>query len=128
MAITKETLLRAPKLKMEEVDVGNIGLVRFSELNCADRLAFSEEFAKTKGEERSITDSMRSSLRFVAQALRDDEWGPMFPTDELDDAVEALLRWPLDDVRALIEACNKVNGLGEEELKEEVGNSDGDPS
>lgn len=125
MAISKADLLNAPDLATSVVEVEGLGEVRLRELTTAQRLTFMESFS-TDADDRTATDNVRANLRFVVQSLVDDDDAPLFGPDEIDEGVEALMERPIDQVMALISAGLSASGIGEDEVKGEVGNSESD--
>lgn len=125
MALSKAQLLKAPHLETREFDIHGLeDPVRLRELSTRQRLVLTDGHSAAD----SLVDTTRGSLRLVAAALVDANDDRLFPGDDVEAGVEALMDLSMKTVEELIDATMKVNGLGKEELKAEVGNSAGEAS
>ena len=119
--------LHSPTLKQETVTIASLGgEVILSELSVADRLRASKVFAAVA--EGDTDGTYRALLAQVAMSLRNEDGSPMCGPDDIAGMVESLMQHPGKVVDELTSECMRIQGIGKEDLKETVGNSDEIPS
>lgn len=109
--------------KVHKVHVEAYGQLFIREMTVAESMALAK--AEDAGDDNEA--QIRRSLEVVANALvEEDRVTPVF--DDINEGVEILMGQSISAAKDLIDATVKVNGLSEEAVKADVGNSDAAPS
>ena len=127
MSMDKAALFASLDLKSEAVEIAPGDFVRMQELSVAER-------ERVRGSIQGLNEdapefAFRVLLGLVVASLRNDDGAVMFPPEEWAEATDALMtNASAAPVGRMVDACQRINGMGEDALKEAVGNSDASPS
>jgi hypothetical protein len=127
MSMDRAALMSALDLKSEAVEIAPGDFVTMAELSVAER---ERVRGSIKGLDEDAPEfAFRVLLALVVASLRSDDGSVMFPPEEWTEATDALLtNASAAPVGRMVDACQRIQGLGEDALKEEVGNSEASPS
>jgi hypothetical protein len=127
MSMDKGALFSALDLGSELVEIAPGDFVRMAEMSVAER-------ERVRGSIQGLDEdapefAFRVLLALVVASLRNDDGSVMFPPEEWAGATDALLmRSKSGPVGRMVDACQRIQGLGEDELKDAVKNSEASPS
>lgn len=124
MALTKEEILNASDMELVRVDIPEWGgEICLKPMTGRNRDDFDSYIARqTKGER---LDMKGVRVRLVALCLCDDKGTLMFSTPDDMKALNAKSNKVIND---LFNTVQKINGIGDDEVKELVGNLEADPT